>query len=116
MAKYLQEIFTSNFDPKESQSFCFSPAKKQQKVIGLICSEDTDVSIAIENGTKVKLNKYQFSYKELDLGVPPSKRVLDLDFKLQNCSLTGVITNRKTVHQKNKKREINLYLLFENED
>ncbi len=111
----IERIFTGDFDAQESKEICFNPSKHHKKAVGLFFSADATVSLAFNHGTDLLFSDLEFAYRHENKDKSPNDRVFDISVALEDQIISGSVTNRKTTHQGDEKRTINIYMIIEHE-
>ena len=101
-------IYGGTLEALESLAFKYVVKKHQRRILGVLFSNDAELSLSLSNEMELELN----DFKSNDvLVLPPSMRVLDWQQEVKPCdSITGSVTNLK-----GKTRNINVYLYMEEE-
>ncbi|MFH2143036.1 MAG: hypothetical protein ABIJ97_11470 [Bacteroidota bacterium] len=103
----LHKIYEGKLKNKGSESFRFT-VKDFKKIRGAFCSGGTGLSLVFDNGRTVMLRNFE---QRESTDIPPNKRPLIFEEKLNNEIITGVIM---AMDNPSPTKNHSVYLILEN--
>ena len=92
--------------PNHRQTFRYALDNNTRSMTGILCSNNTQLSVSFFNGADVEINSLESMLTD-SLALPPNKRILTFKQDLTTCRLImGSITNISKENQK-----VSLYFL-----
>ncbi|WP_062053775.1 hypothetical protein [Aquimarina longa] len=108
---HIIRIVGAVIEAKERLTFRYVVGKNMKQMTGVLCSNDTQLTISFLNGVDLEMNSLETMFVD-SLDLPPNTRILSWDQDLSQCRvIVGNITNIKSTAQ-----YVSLYLLtYKNE-